>query len=133
MLREHAAPGRQRSGSSPTFSISKKTGHLQQKQITAHMIHKSCSEKSVLNTSDVALTAIFSVDKSKCREFVIRFKSGNLRAMKKKEKQEMTNIKVCRKNENEAMRFWGARKRLLTIPLSEKQILRVMGESYKDA
>jgi len=53
--------------------------------------------------------------------------------MNKKEKQEMTNIKVCRKNENEAMRFWGARKRLLTIPLSEKQILRVMGESYKDA
>ena len=97
------------------------------------MIHKSCSEKSVLNTSDVALTAIFSVDKSKCMEFVIRFKSGNLRVMNKKEKQEMTNIKVCRKNENEAMRFWGARKRLLTIPLSEKQILRVMGESYKDA
>ena len=45
----------------------------------------------------------------------------------------MTNIKVCRKNENEAMRFWGARKRLLIIPLSEKQILRVMGGSYKDA
>ena len=91
------------------------------------MIHKSCSEKSVLNTSDVALTAIFSVDKSKCREFVIRFKSGNLRVMNKKEKQEMTNIKVCRKNENEAMRFWGVRERLLTIPLSEEQILHEEG------
>ena len=45
----------------------------------------------------------------------------------------MTNIMICRKNENEAIRFWGARKRLLTIPLSEKQMLRVMGESYKDA
>ena len=97
------------------------------------MIQKSCSEKSVLNTRDVTHTAINFSGKSKCREFVIRFKSGNLRVMNKKEKQEMTNIKVCRKNENEAMRFWGARKRLLTIPLSEKQILRVMGESYKDA
>ena len=53
--------------------------------------------------------------------------------MNQKEKQEMTNIVICRKNENEAKRFWGARKRLLTIPLSEKQILRVKGDSYKDA
>ena len=41
--------------------------------------------------------------------------------MNKKEKQEMTRIMICKKNEHEAKRFWGAQKRLFTIPLSEKQ------------
>ena len=45
------------------------------------MIQKSCSEKSVLNTRDVTHTAINFCGKSKCREFVIRFKSGNKRVM----------------------------------------------------
>jgi len=45
------------------------------------MIQKSCSEKSVLNTRDVTHTAINFSGKSKCREFVIRFKSGNQRVM----------------------------------------------------
>lgn len=45
------------------------------------MIQKSCSEKSVLNTRDVTHTAINFSGKSKCREFVIRFKSGNKRVM----------------------------------------------------
>ena len=53
--------------------------------------------------------------------------------MNKKEKRKMTTITIIKMHETEAKRFWGARKRLLTIPLSEKQILRVMGESYKDA
>ena len=45
----------------------------------------------------------------------------------------MTTITIIKMNETEAKRFWGVQKRLLTLPLSEKQILRVMGESYKDA
>ena len=44
----------------------------------------------------------------------------------------MTRIMICKKNENEAMRFREIRKRLLTIPLSEKQILRSMKESDMD-
>ena len=44
----------------------------------------------------------------------------------------MTRIMICKKNENEAMRFRKIRKRLLTIPLSEKQILRSMKESDMD-
>ena len=45
----------------------------------------------------------------------------------------MTTIMITKMNETGAKRFWGVQKRLLTIPLSEKQIMRVMGESYKDA
>ena len=45
----------------------------------------------------------------------------------------MTTITIIKINETEAKRFWGVQKRLLTIPLSEKQILRVKGDSYKDA
>ena len=48
------------------------------------MIQKSCSEKSVLNTRDVTHTAINFSGKSKCREFVIRFESGNQRVMNQK-------------------------------------------------
>ena len=44
-----------------------------------------------------------------------------------------TSILICKNKEHEAKRFRGTRKRLLTIPLSEKQILRVKGDSYKDA
>ena len=53
--------------------------------------------------------------------------------MNQKEKRKMTTITIIKMNETEAKRFWGVRKRLLTLPLSEKQIMRVMGESYKDA
>ena len=53
--------------------------------------------------------------------------------MDQKEKRKMTAIMIIKMNETEAKRFWGVQKRLLTIPLSEKQIMRVMGGSYKDA
>lgn len=53
-----------------------------------------------------------------------------------KEKQEMMNIMVCKKNEkkneNETKRFWGVQERLLTIPLSEKQILRAIRRFHMD-
>ena len=61
------------------------------------------------------------------------FESGNKRVMNQKEKRKMTTITIIKMNETEAKRFWGAQERLLTIPLSEEQILRVMGDSYKDA
>ena len=44
----------------------------------------------------------------------------------------MTKIMICKKNENETKRFWRNQERLLTIPLSEKQILYAMEESYMD-
>ena len=65
---------------SDIFNLERKAGHFRQNKI-AHMIQKSCSEKSVLNTRDVTHTAINFSGKSKCREFVIRFKSGNQRVM----------------------------------------------------
>ena len=45
----------------------------------------------------------------------------------------MTTIKTCKKNENETKRFWGVQERLLTIPLSEEQILRTIGGIHLDA
>ena len=45
----------------------------------------------------------------------------------------MTNIMICKKNENEVKRFWGVQERLLTIPLSEEQILRTIGGIHLDA
>ena len=36
----------------------------------------------------------------------------------------MTTITIIKMNEIEAKRFWGVQERLLTIPLSEEQILR---------
>ena len=53
--------------------------------------------------------------------------------MNKKEKRKMTTITIIKMHEIEAKRFWGLQKRLLTIPMSEKQTLRVKGDSYKDA
>ena len=53
--------------------------------------------------------------------------------MDQKEKRKMTTIMIIKMNETEAKRFWGVQKRLLTLPLSEKQILRLKGDSYKDA
>ena len=53
--------------------------------------------------------------------------------MNKKENRKMTTITIIKMPETEAKRFWGAQERLFIIPLSEKQIMRVMGESYKDA
>ncbi len=53
--------------------------------------------------------------------------------MIKKEKQEMTRIMICKKNEHEAKRFWGAQERLLIIPLSEEQILRAIEGIHMDA
>ena len=35
----------------------------------------------------------------------------------------MTTITIIKMNETETKRFWGAQERLLTIPLSEEQIL----------
>ena len=62
-----------------------------------------------------------------------RFESVNQRVVDQKEKRKMTTIMIIKMNETEAKRFWGGQKRLLTLPLSEKQILRVKGDSYKDA
>ena len=39
----------------------------------------------------------------------------------------MTTITIIKMNEIEAKRFWGVQERLLTIPLSEEQILRAIG------
>ena len=45
----------------------------------------------------------------------------------------MTNILICKNKEHEAKRFRGARKRLLTIPLSEKQSILAAGRFHMDA
>ena len=45
----------------------------------------------------------------------------------------MTNIMICKKNENEVKRFWGVQERLLTISLSEEQILCAIGGIHLDA
>ena len=45
----------------------------------------------------------------------------------------MRNIMICKKHENETKRVRDARKRLFTIPLSEKQILQVIGGFRMDA
>ena len=46
--------------------------------------------------------------------------------------KEMTNTMTRKLNENEVQRFREARKRLFTIPLSEKKILRTMRNSNMD-
>ena len=53
--------------------------------------------------------------------------------MNQKEKRKMITITIIKMNETEAKRFWGVQKLLLTLPLSEKQIMRLEGDSYKDA
>ena len=50
-----------------------------------------------------------------------------------KEKTEMTNIMIGKKNEIEVKQFRGVRERLITIPLSEVQILRAIGGIHMDA
>ena len=45
----------------------------------------------------------------------------------------MTNIMIGKKNEIEVKQFRGVRERLITIPLSEVQILRTIGEIHVDA
>ena len=49
----------------------------------------------------------------------------------------MTTITIIKMNEIEAKRFWkrfwGVQERLLTIPLSEEQILRAIGGIHLDA
>ena len=46
--------------------------------------------------------------------------------------KEMMNTMTCKLNGNEVQRFRGTRKRLFTIPLSEKKILRTMENSNMD-
>ena len=53
--------------------------------------------------------------------------------MDQKEKRKMTAITIIKMNETETKRFWGVQERLLTIPLSEEQILRVTGGIHLDA
>ena len=53
--------------------------------------------------------------------------------MNQKEKRKMTTITIIKMNEIEAKRFWGVQERLLTIPLSEEQILRAIGGIHLDA
>ena len=45
----------------------------------------------------------------------------------------MTNIMIGKKNEIEVKQFRGVRERLITIPLSEVQILRAIGGIHVDA
>ena len=45
----------------------------------------------------------------------------------------MTTIAIIKMNEIEAKRFRGVRERLMTIPLSEVQILRALGGIQMDA
>ena len=52
--------------------------------------------------------------------------------MNTQEKQEMAKIMFCKKNENETKRFWRNQERLLSIPLSEKQIMYAIGGFYMD-
>ena len=111
MLRQHAAFGAQRSGSSPTFSIvmTKQTGICDPYSNLFQVVKKSLS--SLIHGSNPEIK----------------------RVMNQKEKRKMTTITIIKMNETEAKRFWGVRKRLLTLPLSEKQIMRLKGDSYKDA
>ena len=132
MLREHAAPGRQRSGSSPTFSISKKNGTLAAKtDYSSHdpeiLFRVQCPEHEKCGPY-----SNFSGKKEPLK-LNTRFESVNQRVVDQKEKRKMTTIMIIKMNETEAKRFWGVQKRLLTLPLSEKQILRLKGDSYKDA
>ena len=53
--------------------------------------------------------------------------------MNQKEKRKMTTITIIKMNEIETKRFWGVQERLLTIPLSEEQILRAVGGIHMDA
>ena len=62
----------------------------------------------------------------------IRFESGNKRVMDQKEKRKMTTITIIKMNETETKRFRGVRERLLTIPLSEEQILHAEGGIHMD-
>ena len=53
--------------------------------------------------------------------------------MDQKEKRKLTTITIIKMNETETKRFWGVQERLLTIPLSEEQILRTIGGIHLDA
>ena len=55
-----------------------------------------------------------------------------IKGRESKEKTEMMNTMVCKKNEIETKRFRGVRERLITIPVSEVQILRTIGEIHVD-
>ena len=52
--------------------------------------------------------------------------------MDQKEKRKLTTITIIKMNETETKRFWGVRERLLTIPLSEEQILHEEGGIRRD-
>ena len=45
----------------------------------------------------------------------------------------MTTITIIKMNKNETKRFWGVQERLLTIPLSEVQILHAIRGIHMDA
>ena len=53
--------------------------------------------------------------------------------MNDKENKEMMKTTICKTNTHVAKRIWGAQRRLFIIPFSEKQIMRLVGESYMDA
>jgi len=53
--------------------------------------------------------------------------------MDQKEIEEMTNMMICKNIANKAKRFWGARRRLFSIPLSEKQSMRIPRGIHMDA
>lgn len=60
------------------------------------------------------------------------YRSEKERLLHQKEKQEMANIMICKKNEKETKRFREAWERLFIIPLSEKQILCAIRRFHMD-
>ena len=64
---------------------------------------------------------------------MIRFESGNQRVMDQKEIEEMRNMMICKNIANKAKRFRRVRRRLFSIPLSEKQSMRIPGGIRMDA
>ena len=53
--------------------------------------------------------------------------------MEQKEIEEMRNMMICKNIANKAKRFRGVRRRLFSIPLSEKQSMRIPGGIRMDA
>ena len=53
--------------------------------------------------------------------------------MDQKEIEEMRNMMICKNIANKAKRFRGAGRRLFSIPLSEKQIMRIPRGIHLDA
>ena len=90
-------------------------------------------QSSLQNKHEYVTHTAISVEKKSLSSLIIRFESVNQRVMDQEEKRKMTAITIIKMNETETKRFWGVQERLLTIPLSEEQILRTIGGIHLDA